>query len=100
MRNIIITTVISVLFCIASVSAQNSPLLKGKDMYDRFAATGQVEVDVQGFNYKYSGDWLRFMKLENENTISFSRGNVTHSFDLRRVVLLQEERNFIKVFIR
>jgi hypothetical protein len=100
MRNIIIATVISLLSCIGSVSGQNAPLLKGKDLYDRFAATSLVEVDVQGFNYKYSGDWLRFMKLENENTISFSRGSVTHSFDLRRVVLLQEERSFIKVFIR
>jgi hypothetical protein len=83
-----------------SLMAQNSPLCSGKDIFDKFTATSEVIMDVQGFTYKYSGDWLRFMKLENDNAISFSRGRVTHHYDLRRVVLLQEEGNFVKVFVR
>ncbi len=100
MKRSLFLFLVSAMISSAAAIAQNSPLYSGKELYDRFAATNQVEVDVQGFNYKYSGDWLRFMKLENDNTISFSRGSVTHSFDLRRVVLLQEERSFIKVLIR
>jgi len=100
MRNFISTTALLLTLGTMTALGQNAPMLKGKDMYDRFAASSEVIMDVQGFTYKYSGDWLRFMKLDNDNAISFSRGTVTHTYDIRRAVLMQEERNFIKVFIR
>ncbi len=100
MKKAILTTVFSILLGVSGLMAQNSPLYSGKDLFDKFTGTSEVIMDVQGFSYKYSGDWLRFMKLENDNAISFSRGRVTHHYDLRRVVLLQEEGSFVKVFVR
>lgn len=100
MKKVILTTILALFLGISSLLAQNTPIYSGKDIFDKFSATSQVTMEVQGFTYKYSGDWLRFMKLENDNTISFSRGRVTHHYDLRRMVLIQEEVNFIRAFIR
>lgn len=100
MKKLILTSFFALMLGIASTFAQNSPLYPGKTVFEKFTATNEVIMEVQGFTYKYSGDWLRFMKLVNDNTISFSRGRVTHHYDIRRIVLLQEEGNFLKVFIR
>lgn len=100
MKKFLLTSVFTLGLGIFSLFAQNSPLHSGKVLFDKFAANNEVIVNITGFEYKYSGDWLRFMKLENENVISFSRGRVTHQYDLRKIVLLQEEGNYVKVYIR
>jgi hypothetical protein len=38
------------------------------------------------------------MKLEDDNTLSFTRGRVKHTFDLRKVTFIQDEGRFIKVW--
>jgi len=100
MKKFILTSVFTLVLGISTLLAQNSPIYAGKVLFDKFAANSEVILNITGFEYKYSGDWLRFMKLENDNVISFSRGRVTHHYDIRKVVLLQEEGNFVKVFIR
>jgi hypothetical protein len=100
MKKLLFTSLIALFFCISTSIAQNAPIYSGKVIFDKFAANSEVIMDIPGFTYKYSGDWLRFMKLENDNVISFSRGRVTHHYDIRKIVVLQEEGTFIKVFMR
>jgi hypothetical protein len=100
MKKLLFTSVIALFMGIASTFAQSSPIFTGKVLFDKFAANSEVIMDIPGFTYKYSGDWLRFMKLENDNVISFSRGRVTHHYDIRKIVLLEEEGNYVKVFLR
>ncbi len=100
MKKVLLTSAFTVALGVSSLFAQNSPLYSGKTLFDKFSTNSEVIVNAPGYEYKYSGDWLRFMKLENDNVISFSRGRVTHHFDMRRVVSIQEEGNFVKVLIR
>lgn len=100
MKKFLITSVLTLVLGISTLLAQNSPIYPGKVLFDKFAANSEVIVNITGFEYKYAGDWLRFMKLENDNVISFSRGRVAHQYDIGKIVLLQEEGNFVKVFIR
>jgi len=100
MKKLLLTSIFTLALGVSTLLAQNSPIYPGKVLFDKFAANSEVIVNITGFEYKYAGDWLRFMKLENDNVISFSRGRVTHQYDIRKIVLLQEEGNFIKVFIR
>lgn len=100
MKKILLTTIVAFIVGVSSISAQNSPLYSGKVLFDKFAANSEVIIEMTGFNYKYAGDWLRFMKLENDNVISFSRGRVTHHYDIRRITSIHEEGAFIKVLIR
>lgn len=100
MKKALLTSAFTIVLGVSALFAQNSPMYSGKTLFDKFAANSEVIIDMPGFNYKYSGDWLRFMKLENDNVISFSRGRVTHHFDMRRVASIQEEGAYIKVLMR
>jgi hypothetical protein len=100
MRKLLLATFLTVTLGASTILAQNSPLYSGKVLFDKFAANSEVIIEMTGFNYKYAGDWLRFMKLENDNVISFSRGRVTHHYDIRRITSIHEEGAFIKVLIR
>ena len=57
----------------------------------------EVVFIVPGFEYNYNGEWLRGMKLEDNNTISFTRGKVVHYYDLRKILLVQDEGAYIRV---
>lgn len=100
MKRFLLTSVFAFIVGLTSVLAQNSPLYSGKDLVNKLTAYNEVILNITGFEYKYGGEWLRTMTLENDNVISFTRGRVSHQYDARRIVLLQEEGNYVKVYIR
>ncbi|MCF8258251.1 MAG: hypothetical protein K9J06_11895 [Flavobacteriales bacterium] len=100
MKKLLLTSVLALTLGVVAAFAQNSPIYTSKVLFDKFAANSEVIININGYEYKYAGDWLRFMKIENDNVISFSRGRVAHHYDIRKIVLIQEEGNFLKVFIR
>lgn len=100
MKKILIPALALMLIGSSGLIAQNSPLLgSGQKVYELLSRTNEVVVHMPGFEYQYVGDWLGGMKLEDENTISFTRGRVKHTFDLRKVALIQDEGRFIKVWL-
>lgn len=40
------------------------------------------------------------MKLEDANTVSYTRKRVQHSYDLRKVAMIQDEGRYIKLWLR
>lgn len=83
----------------SAAHAQNGPILgSGQKVYELLSRTNEVVIHMPGYEYQYVGDWLGGMKLEDDNTLSFTRGRVKHTFDLRKVTFIQDEGRFIKVW--
>lgn len=71
-----------------------------KDDLKRILETYQeVIVHKQGWEYKYTGNWLSTMELKGDYTLTFSRGRVVHSYDLSRTTFIQEEGNYVKFWL-
>lgn len=71
-----------------------------KDDLKRILETyNEVIVNMQGWEYKYTGNWISTMTLEGDHTVTFTRGKVTHSYDLSKAVFIQEEGNYVKVWL-
>lgn len=98
MRNKILASALFVGLSVASM-AQDAPMYGGEKLYETLSKVTEVVVKMPGFEYQYVGEWLNMMKLEDPNTISFSRGRVKHSFDLRRIIFIQDEGRFIKIWL-
>lgn len=60
----------------------------------------EIVVIVPGFDYKYSGNWLNSMQIVGDHTLTFARGRVVHSYDLSKVVMVQEEGNYVKLWMK
>ncbi len=60
----------------------------------------EVVINMVGWDYKYAGNWVNTMVIEGDHTLTFMRGKVTHSYDLSRVVFIQEEGNYVKLWIK
>lgn len=72
-----------------------------KDVFmTKLSAAKEIAVNLQGWEYTYGGAWTQTMVIENESTLSFTRGNVTHSYDLKKLTYLQEEGSLVKLWFR
>ena len=60
----------------------------------------EVIVVMEGFDYKYTGNWKNAMEINDNHALSFSRGKVTHTFDLSKVMFIQEEGKWVKLWLR
>lgn len=60
----------------------------------------EIVVVMPGYDRSYSGVWLNTMDIVGENTLTFSRGRVVHSFDLRTCMFVQEEGRYVKLWLR
>lgn len=99
MKRLLVPAMALMLWGTMDVSAQSGPILgSGQKVYELLSRTNEVVIHMPGYEYQYVGDWLGGMKLEDDNTISFTRGRVKHTFDLRKVAFIQDEGRFIKVW--
>lgn len=60
----------------------------------------EVIMMINGFDYKYAGSWLNTMEIVGDHTLTFARGRVVHSYDLSKVVLVQEEGGWVKLWLK
>ncbi len=60
----------------------------------------EIVVVMDGFDYKYTGNWLSTMEVTGNHALTFNRGKVTHSFDLSKVIFVQEEGNYVKLWFK
>ena len=60
----------------------------------------EIVVNMDGWEYKYSGNWTNTMSIDHDHALTFTRGKVTHSYDLSKVVFVQEEGNYVKLRIK
>ncbi|MBK8341193.1 MAG: hypothetical protein IPK99_14885 [Flavobacteriales bacterium] len=97
MRHFLLAAAFALLTALPSLYAQEGPMLSGQRLVELFTKVNEVVFIVPGFEYNYNGEWLRGMKLEDNNTISFTRGKVVHYYDLRKIVLVQDEGAYIRV---
>jgi hypothetical protein len=82
-----------------NASAQDA--LYSKADFEKILQTySEVVVVIPGFDYKYVGNWLSTMEIVGDHTLVFSRGRVVHSYDLSKVVMVQEEGNYVKLWFK
>ncbi len=72
----------------------NADFKKVLESYD------EIIVVMPGFDYKYTGNWTNTMEITGNHALTFTRGKVTHSFDLSKVMFMQEEGNYVKLWLR
>jgi hypothetical protein len=60
----------------------------------------EIIVVMPGYDRTYDGVWLNSMQIVGDNTLTFSRGRVVHSFDLRTCMFVQEEGRYVKLWLR
>jgi len=82
-----------------NASAQDA-LYSKADFEKIFQTYNEVVIIIPGFDYKYSGNWLGTMEIVGDHTLVFSRGRVIHSYDLSKVVMVQEENNYVKLWLK
>jgi hypothetical protein len=71
--------------------AEFEKILKGYD---------EIVVVMPGYDRTYDGVWLSSMEIVGESTLTFARGRVVHSFDLRSCMFVQEEGRYVKLWLR
>ena len=80
------------------IIAQNA-MYKKEDMKRILETYSEIVVNMPGWEYKYTGNWVNTMTIEGDHTLTFSRGKVMHSYDLSKAVFIQEEGNYVKVWL-
>lgn len=94
------TVALAVLMSV-SFSTQAQDALYSKADFEKILLTyNEVIVIIPGFDYKYSGNWLSSMQIVGDHTLTFARGRVVHSYDLSKVVMVQEEGNYVKLWMK
>jgi hypothetical protein len=84
-----------------SFNSQAQDALYSKADFERILqAYDEVLIEMPGFNYKYSGNWLSTMQIVGDHALTFSRGRVVHSYDLSKVMFVQEEGRYVKLWMR
>ena len=81
-----------------SATAQD-PLYSNEDFKKILDSYNEIIVVMDGFDYKYTGNWVTTMEISGNHALSFTRGKVTHSFDLSKVTFVQEEGNWVKLWM-
>lgn len=90
-----------VLLLSISFNANAQDALYSKADFEKILQTyNEVVVVVPGFDYKYTGNWMSTMDIIGDHTLVFSRGRVVHSYDLSKVVMVQEEGTYVKLWFK
>lgn len=71
-----------------------------EEFLNKLTVVKEVQVNLQGYDYNYAGTWLQTMTIENEHTLTFTRGRVVHSYDLSKLTFLQEEGGYVRLWFR
>lgn len=100
MKRFLLIIAIGLGLSLTLVSAQNGPMYGGEAIVEMLKGVNEVQVLINGFEYTYNADWLSGVKLEDANTVSFSRGRVRHSYDMRKITMIQDEGRYIKVWMK
>ena len=82
----------------SAVNAQD-PLYSNEDFKKMLDSYSEVIVVMDGFDYKYTGNWKTTMEIKGNHALVFTRGKVTHSFDLTKVTFVQEEGHWVKLWL-
>jgi len=72
----------------------NTEFQKVLESYD------EIIVVMVGYDYKYTGNWTNTMEITGNHALTFTRGKVTHSYNLSRVTFMQEEGNYVKLWLK
>ncbi len=75
-------------------------MYKKEDLKRILETYDEVVMNMPGWEYKYSGNWISTLTIEGDYTVAFTRGKVTHSYDLSKAILIQEEGSFVKVWLK
>ena len=97
MRQLLLGAAFALLTTVTALHAQDGPLLSGQRLFELLSKVDQVIMMLPGYEYTYNAEWLRGMKLDDPNTISFTRGKVVHYYDLRHIKMVQDEGGYIRV---
>lgn len=75
-------------------------MYKKEDLKRILETYDEVVMNMPGWEYKYSGNWISTLTIEGDYTVAFTRGKVTHSYDLSKAIFIQEEGSFVKVWLK
>ncbi|MCF8463301.1 MAG: hypothetical protein K9G41_00555 [Flavobacteriales bacterium] len=75
-------------------------MYKKEDLKRILETYNEVVINMPGWEYKYSGNWISTMTIEGNHTVTFTRGKVTHSYDMSKAIFIQEEGSFVKVWLK
>jgi len=81
------------------IFAQEALYLKA-DFLKILETYDEVVVNMPGWEYKYTGNWKSAMAIERDRTLTFTRGKTVHSYDLGKVMFVQEEGTYVKLWFR
>lgn len=88
--------------CIAGMSMSASaqePLYSNEEFKKILDSYSEIIVVMDGFDYKYTGNWVTTMEISGNHALTFTRGAVTHSFDLNKVTFVQQEGKWVKLWL-
>ena len=100
MKRFFLLALLSLILGTSTAFAQGEPMYTGSGVVDMLKNVNEVVVVMTGYEHSYTAEWLQTMKLEDPNTVSFTRGRVKHSFDLRKIAMIQDEGRYIKLWIK
>jgi hypothetical protein len=100
MKRFFLLALLSLTLGTSTAFAQGEPMYTGAGVVDMLKNVNEVVVVMTGYEHSYTAEWLQTMKLEDSNTVSFTRGRVKHSFDLRKIAMIQDEGRYIKLWIK
>ncbi len=84
-----------------SLDTQAQDAMYSKAQFEKIIQTyNEVVIEMPGFNYKYTGNWLNTAEIVGDHTLTFSRGRVVHSYDLSKCMFVQEEGGWVKLWLR
>jgi hypothetical protein len=84
-----------------SIDVQAQDALYSKSEFEKILqGYDEIIVVMPGYDRTYDGVWLNSMQIVGDNTLTFSRGRVVHSFDLRTCMFVQEEGRYVKLWLR
>ncbi|MFT4524592.1 MAG: hypothetical protein ACI85F_000738 [Bacteroidia bacterium] len=81
----------------SNVNAQD-PLYSNSDFEKLLKSHASIIIEMEGFGYKYSGSWIADMEISGNHALVFTQDNITHSFDISKVILIQEEGEMVRLW--
>ncbi len=89
-----------ILLCNPFNSSAQDAMYSNDEFKKTLESYTEVIVTLEGFEYKYTGNWLTTMEINEKHALSFTRGKVTHTYNLANVAYMQEEGKWVKLWLR
>ena len=83
----------------ATTANAQDPLYSNEEFKKILESYSEIIVVMPGFDYKYTGNWITTMEVSGNHALSFTRGQVTHSYDLSKVTFVQQEGKWVKLWL-